>query len=136
MHRSRELPTAPFYAPEPGAADMPEPPAVRTAAADATMMRVSDTAQVTDNPAQSRFELDTDGHVAELVYHRNGRRLVIIHTDVPVELEGRGIGGRLVTAAIDRAAREGLTVVPLCPFARSWLERHADEAAKVTIDWG
>ncbi len=115
---------------------MPEPPAVRTAAADATMMRVSDTAQVTDNPAQSRFELDTDGHVAELVYHRNGRRLVIIHTDVPVELEGRGIGGRLVTAAIDRAAREGLTVVPLCPFARSWLERHADEAAKVTIDWG
>jgi predicted GNAT family acetyltransferase len=41
-----------------------------------------------------------------------------------------------VVAAIDRAAREGLTVVPVCPFARSWLERHADQSAKVTIDWG
>lgn len=100
------------------------------------MRHVSDAPQVTDNQAQSRFELDTDGHVAELVYHRNRNRLVIIHTDVPVELEGRGIGGRLVVAAVDRAAREGLTVVPLCPFARGWLERHADESAKAAIDWG
>ena len=99
-------------------------------------MHVSDAPQVTDNRAQSRFELDTDGHVAELVYHRNGKRLAIIHTDVPAELEGHGIGGRLVAAAIDRAAREGLTIVPLCPFTRDWLERHADQAARVAIDWG
>jgi uncharacterized protein len=100
------------------------------------MMHVSDAAAVTDNQAESRFELDTDGHVAVLMYRRNGKRLVLIHTDVPSELEGRGIGGRLVVAAIDRAASEGLTIVPLCPFARSWLERHADEAARATIDWG
>jgi len=99
------------------------------------MMHVSDAAAVTDNQAESRFELDTDGHVAVLIYRRNGKRLVLIHTDVPAELEGHGVGGRLVTAAIDRAAREGLTIVPLCPFARSWLERHADQAARVTIDW-
>jgi uncharacterized protein len=100
------------------------------------MMHVSDALQVTDNQAESRFELDTDGHIAVLMYRRNGKRLVLIHTDVPAELEGRGIGGRLVVTAIDRAAREGLTIVPLCPFARSWLERHADEAARAAIDWG
>jgi predicted GNAT family acetyltransferase len=100
------------------------------------MMHVSDALQVTDNQAEARFELDTDGHVAVLMYRRNGKRLVLIHTDVPVELEGRGIGGRLIEAAIDRAARDGLTIVPLCPFARSWLERHADQAARVPIDWG
>jgi hypothetical protein len=100
------------------------------------MMHVSDALQVTDDQAQSRFELDTDGHVAVLMYRRNGKRLVLIHTDVPAELEGRGIGGRLVVAAVDRAARDGLTIVPLCPFALSWLERHADQAVRVTIDWG
>jgi uncharacterized protein len=100
------------------------------------MMHVSDAPQVTDNQAESRFELDTDGHVAVLMYRRNGKRLVLIHTDVPVELEGRGIGGRLVETAIDRAARDGLTIVPLCPFARSWLERHADQAGRAAIDWG
>jgi uncharacterized protein len=90
---------------------------------------------VTDNQERSRFELSADGHLAELVYRRHGDRLVLIHTEVPEELGGRGIGGKLVTAAIDEAAAEGLTVVPLCPFARSWMERHPDAAARVTVDW-
>lgn len=98
------------------------------------MDRVSE--EITDNAAQSRFELRADGSLAELVYRLNGRRLVLIHTDVPPELEGRGFGGRLVAAAVDRAAREDLTLVPLCPFARAWLERHPDESARVPIDWG
>ncbi len=59
----------------------------------------------------------------------------LVHTEVPVELEGRGIGGRLVIAAVDRAARQGLTLVPLCPFARGWLERHPEAASKAVIDW-
>ena len=100
------------------------------------MVGVSDAHQVTDNQAESRFELRVDGLLAELPYRLNGKRLVLIHTEVPEELEGRGLGGALVMAAIDRAAREGLTVVPLCPFARGWLERHPGTASRVTIDWG
>ena len=101
------------------------------------MVPVSDEApQITDDQAASRFELDTDGYIAELIYRRNGKRLVLIHTGVPPELEGQGIGGQLVAAAIDRAVRDGFTIVPLCPFARAWLERHPDEAARVPVDWG
>lgn len=98
--------------------------------------QVSDSAEVTDNTDASRFELHADGWLAELVYRIRGDRLVLIHTEVPVELEGRGIGGRLVTAAVDRAVQEGLTLVPLCPFARDWLERHPEAASKAIIDWG
>ena len=98
--------------------------------------QVSDSAAVIDNTDASRFELRADGWLAELVYRIRGDRLVLVHTEVPVELEGRGIGGRLVTAAIDRAVREGLTLVPLCPFARGWLERHPEAASKAVIDWG
>jgi uncharacterized protein len=97
---------------------------------------VSDAPHVTDNQAESRLELRAGGHVAELVYRRRADRLVLIHTEVPPELGGRGIGGMLVAAAVDRAAQHGLTVVPLCPFARQWLERHAGQSATVTIDWG
>jgi len=96
---------------------------------------VSDSAEVIDNADASRFELREDGWLAELVYRVRGGRLVLIHTEVPLELEGRGIGGRLVTAAVDRAAREKLTLVPLCPFARGWLERHPEAASKAVIDW-
>jgi predicted GNAT family acetyltransferase len=96
---------------------------------------VSGSADVIDNTDASRFELRADGWLAELVYRVRGDRLVLVHTEVPVELEGRGIGGRLVTAGVDRAAREGLTLVPLCPFARDWLERHLEAASKAVIDW-
>ena len=91
--------------------------------------------EVVDNPDASRFEVRADGWLAELIYRRHGQRLVLVHTEVPPELEGRGIGGALVTAAIDVAAREGLTLVPYCPFARGWLERHPDAASRVAIDW-
>jgi len=59
---------------------------------------VTDSPQITDNPGASRFELTVDGHLAELQYRRRGDRLVLLHTEVPAELEGRGIGGSLVAA--------------------------------------
>ena len=96
---------------------------------------MSDALPVTDNQAGSRFEISDGGYLAELRYHRSGERLALIHTEVPEELESRGIGGTLVTAAVDRAAREGLTIVPYCPFARRWLQRHPDVAERVAIDW-
>jgi uncharacterized protein len=92
--------------------------------------------RVTDNRAESRFEVTVDGAVAELIYRRRANRLVLIHTEVPEKLEGHGLGGSLVKAAVDRAVGEGLTVVPLCPFARAWLERHPETAATVNVDWG
>lgn len=90
---------------------------------------------VIDDPARHRFLLETEGQQAELVYRREGRRLVLTHTRVPDALSGRGIGGRLVNAAVDRAREEGVTVVPVCPYARRWLEGHGQETAGVDIDW-
>jgi predicted GNAT family acetyltransferase len=91
--------------------------------------------EVTDNGAQNRFELRIGDALAELIYRRRADRLILVHTEVPGELGGRGVGGQLVQAALARAAAEDLTVVPLCPFARSWLERHPDAAGGIRIDW-
>jgi predicted GNAT family acetyltransferase len=89
---------------------------------------------VRDDPDNHRLVIEEDGAIAELVYHLHNGRLVIVHTGVPDQLGGRGIGGLLVRAAVERAAEEHLTVVPQCPFARSWLERNPDVAATVTVD--
>jgi uncharacterized protein len=85
--------------------------------------------------AERRFTVEVGGRTAELTYDLKGDHLVLVHTGVPGEIERHGIGGRLVEAAIEWAATQGLTVVPLCPFARWWLRANPDVAAKVTIDW-
>jgi predicted GNAT family acetyltransferase len=89
---------------------------------------------VTNNETEQRFEVTVDGHRAELTYRTDADRLVLVHTEVPDALEGRGIGGDLVTAAVDHAARHGLRLVPHCPFARGWLERHPDVAGRVPVE--
>jgi predicted GNAT family acetyltransferase len=98
------------------------------------VLAVSSGPQIVDNVEASRFEATVDGHLAELVYRREGDRLVLVHTGVPDELEGHGIGGQLVEAAVDSARDRHLTVVPLCPFARRWIERHPECAAGVTVE--
>ncbi|HEY3833147.1 MAG TPA: GNAT family N-acetyltransferase [Acidimicrobiia bacterium] len=91
---------------------------------------------VLDDAEHHRFVVRDGGHVAELVYRVEPERLVLVHTGVPEELGGRGIGGQLVRAAVERAAEQARTVVPQCEFARKWLHDHADVAGTVTIDWG
>lgn len=83
---------------------------------------------VGDNAAEQRFERETDHGTALLAYRRDGDRLLLTHTEVPEAAEGEGIGGSLVRAAFDHARREGLRVVPVCPFVAAWLERNPDQA--------
>ncbi|HWD24580.1 MAG TPA: GNAT family N-acetyltransferase [Acidimicrobiales bacterium] len=90
---------------------------------------------VQDVPSERRFVIRQHGATAELVYGVAPGRLTLIHTGVPDELSGRGVGGRLVRAALERAVREGLTVVPQCSYVRQWMKGHADEASTVTVDW-
>jgi predicted GNAT family acetyltransferase len=99
------------------------------------MATMSDDPEVVDERSASRFAVVIDGHAAELVYGRKGDHLTLVHTGVPEELGGRGLGGKLVRKAVDVAEADGLTLVPQCEFARGWLEGHPDVASRVNIEW-
>jgi uncharacterized protein len=92
------------------------------------MTTSSGEAEVVDRPDENRLVVEADGQVAELIYRREGNHLVLVHTGVPAALGGRGIGGRLVEAAVEKAAAEGLVVEAWCPFARTWLRTHPEVA--------
>jgi predicted GNAT family acetyltransferase len=87
--------------------------------------------EVRKNEEAGRYEATVDGLTAELTYRMRGDRLVLPHTGVPVAIEGRGIGSALVKAAVEDAIRRDLTIVPVCPFVRAWLERHPGHGARV-----
>ena len=81
---------------------------------------------VRDNPAAHRFELDAEGHVAFSEYKRAGGVVEILHTEVPPELGGKGVGSRLVRGLLDLVRAEGSKVRPRCPFVRGYIEKHAE----------
>lgn len=81
---------------------------------------------VVDNPAESRFEAVVDGHVAFVSYVRNGDKIMLTHTEVPKELQGRGIGNTLARGVLERARAENWRIVVRCPFLIAYLARHPE----------
>lgn len=83
--------------------------------------------RVTDDPAESRFEIFDDDELAGFAdYHRSGDRLTVVHTEIDERFGGRGLGSTLVEATLTAAREQGLRVLPVCPFVRSWIARHPD----------
>lgn len=81
---------------------------------------------VTDNRARNRFELVVDGVTAHIDYARKPDPIVLIHTIVPDEIGGKGVGSRLIKGALDMIRAEGIKLVPQCPFVAAYIKKHPE----------
>ena len=83
--------------------------------------------QLTENEGEQRYELSVDGDRVGVVAYRDtdGRR-ALLHTKIDPAFEGRGLGSAIVSAALDDIRARGLRVEPLCPFVRTYIERHEE----------
>ena len=88
--------------------------------------RASD-AQVLDRPELSRFEVHVDGEIAGYAEYRCRPGLIAFtHTLIDPRFEGRGLGSQLASQALSRARRDGLAVLPFCPFIRGYIANHPE----------
>jgi uncharacterized protein len=91
---------------------------------------------VTDNPEQERYEIAVDGEVAGWsLYRRRPGLIAFVHTEVDPRFEGQGLGGRLISAALDEARAGGQIVLPFCPFVNAYIERHPQYADLVPAEY-
>ena len=82
-------------------------------------------ADVVNNKAHHRFELTVEGHLAATYYKIEDGVITFIHTEVPPELGGKGIGSALVKGALDQVRGLGLKVIAECPFVKAYIDKHA-----------
>ena len=80
-------------------------------------------------PDRGRFQAIVEGQPCVADYRLADGVMAITHTEVAPALEGRGIAGALVQAALDHARSAGLKVRPLCSFARAYMRRHPETSA-------
>ena len=83
--------------------------------------------EIIDDQEEHSYVVMVDGQrKGKAVYHLRGGRYFFVHTEIDPDMGGRGLGRRLVEFALeDVKAREG-TVVPICPFFRSYIKRHPE----------
>jgi hypothetical protein len=85
------------------------------------------TTEVRRNDARNRYELYLDGRLAGIAdYREAGDALVFPHTEIVPELQGRGLGARLVAGALDDARGSGRRVVPLCWYVAEFIDQHPE----------
>jgi hypothetical protein len=83
--------------------------------------------EISNNRARKRFEIRFDGHVVGFSeYVRRGSMIAFHHTEIDRPYQGRGLGQRLISFALDAARDEGLWVQAYCPFVHAFIEKHAE----------
>jgi predicted GNAT family acetyltransferase len=85
-------------------------------------------ADVVNNEAHQRFELTIEGHLAATYYKLSDGVITFVHTDVPPELGGKGVGSALVKGALDQVRAGGLKVIAQCPFVKAYIDKHTEYA--------
>lgn len=83
---------------------------------------------VENNTATGQYEVHVEDKLAFLEYRMQDDTIVFAHTEVPPELEGHGIAGKIVRTALDDAQARGYKVIPFCPYVGHYISRHTEYA--------
>lgn len=78
------------------------------------------------NEENNQFEMQLPEGLALIAYEMDGNTMSILHTEVPEEVEGQGVGSRLAKFALEYARKEQLKVKNYCRFVRVFLRRHRE----------
>ena len=81
---------------------------------------------IINNESEKRYETAVNGHLVYLEYIPAGKNIVLSHTEVPVELEGQGIGSQLVKQVLELIRSSDQKIIITCPFVAAYIKRHRE----------
>jgi predicted GNAT family acetyltransferase len=85
------------------------------------------TSTLRNNKSKNRFELEIDDYMAYVEYALpSPGSITLLHTEVPKELGGRGVGSILAKAVLENIRAQGLKVEPRCEFLAGYIKKHPE----------
>lgn len=80
-----------------------------------------------NNVAQHRYEAHQgDTLAAHIEYSQLANGVLLSHTEVMPEFEGRGVGSALARHVLDSARADAQTVVPACQFIAAYIRKNRE----------
>ena len=71
----------------------------------------------------SRYTLDINGELAKVEYRLKDNKMYLVHSEVPYNLRGQGIGKVLVEKTFEKLTEEGFQAVAVCSYVRAVARR-------------
>ena len=91
--------------------------------------------EVVDVPAKRLFEARLDGRpVGFTQYDVRGGAILLLHTEIDPDQEGKGLGSRLARAVLANAQARGLEIVVRCPFISAYVRRHRADYPDIDLE--
>ena len=88
---------------------------------------------VQDNPVERRYEMPiADDVIAAAYYRLQDGIVVLIHTEVPFEYSGNGIGTQLAEGVFDAIRKSGRRAAVRCEFMANYIARHPEVRDVIT----
>jgi len=71
----------------------------------------------------NRFTLNINGELAKVDYKIKNNKMYLVHSEVPYNLRGQGIGKTLVEKTFEKLTEEGYKAVAVCSYIKAVAKR-------------
>lgn len=90
--------------------------------------------QQNENDGEFLIENEKGENAGSLFYTKFGSgRIVIQHTEVSHELQGTGASTKLIDAIAEFARSQNIKIVPVCPFAKGYMNKKKEKYGDVLV---
>lgn len=72
---------------------------------------------------KKQFTLDINGELAKVDYILKNNKMYLVHSEVPYNLRGQGIGKVLVEKTFEQLTKEGYNAVAICSYIKAVASR-------------
>lgn len=86
---------------------------------------------IINNQERQQFQTTIDGETAYLEYRLHDGMLVLMHTEVPEKLGGKGVATALAAYGFGYAKEKSLPVKIYCPFVLTYAKRHPELSGQI-----
>ena len=79
-----------------------------------------------DNKEHKQYEYRLDQYVPHISYKKKGKTIALLHTNIPSELRGKGVGSMLVKDVLEDISNQNLQLIPLCSFVARYIKNNPE----------
>lgn len=80
---------------------------------------------------KQQFTLNINGEIAKVDYELKDGLMFLVHSEVPINLRGQGIGKVLVEKSFEKLTNEGYKAVAICSYIKAIAKRSAKWKSKI-----